>query len=81
MDNRVLVDHRVLVGLHLHWNGASCRPLFVESAADLRITNKNDVGPNTCQDMSQNILRNNDDDDDDDDGHDDGGDEDDLIIR
>ena len=81
MDNRVLVDHRVLVGLHLHWNGASCRPLFVESAADQRSTNKNGLGPKTCQDMSLNILRNDDDADDDDDGHDDNDDEDELNIR
>ena len=53
----------------------------MESAADLRITNKNGFGPKTCQDMSQNILRNNDDDDDDDDGHDDDGDADELKMR
>ena len=51
------------------------------SAADLGITNKNDVGPKTCQAMSQTILRNNDDDDDDDDGHDDDDDEEELKLR
>ena len=53
----------------------------MESAADLIITNKNDFGPKTSQDMSHNILRANDDDDDDDDGHDDDDDEDELMIR
>ena len=53
----------------------------MESAADLRITNKNGVGPKTCQDISQNSLRNNDDDDDDEDGHDDDDDEEELMIR
>ena len=53
----------------------------MESAADLIITNKNGLGPKTCQDMSQIILRNIDDDDDDDDGHDDDDDEYELKIR
>ena len=53
----------------------------MESIAGLRTTNKNDFGPKTCQDMSQNILRNNADNDDDAYGHDDDDDEDELNIR